>query len=116
MLTLLLLGVAGVMEMTVLRKAGAGEGVLASSWMTGMILLVVRRVEWSLSSSTEVTRPDSGARDPWQPEPDKYWEWSLQANDKLGVGFWGKKYEASGCSDLKKEFLLLAVRTVESQA
>ena len=68
-----------------LRKAGEGEGVLASSWMTGMILLVVRRVEWSLSSSTEVTRPDSGARDPWQPEPDKYWEWSLQANDKLGV-------------------------------
>ena len=46
MLTLLWLGVAGVMEMTVLRKAGEGEGegVLASSWMTGMILLVVRPV------------------------------------------------------------------------
>ena len=62
-MTLLWLGVAGVMEMTVLRKAGAGEGegVLASSWMTGMILLVVRTV-WSLSRRTEVTRPDSGAR------------------------------------------------------
>ena len=44
MLTLLWLGVAGVMEMTVLRKAGEGDGVLASSWMTGMILLVVRTV------------------------------------------------------------------------
>ena len=44
MLILLWLGVAGVMEMTVLRKAGEGEGVLASSWMTGMILLVVRTV------------------------------------------------------------------------
>ena len=60
-MTLLWLGVAGVMEMTVLRKAGEGEGVLASSWMTGMILLVVRTV-WSLSRRTEVTRPDSGAR------------------------------------------------------
>ena len=55
-LTLDWVGVAGGTEITVVRRAG--EGVLASSWITGMILLLVRRAE-SLSRRTEVTRPDS---------------------------------------------------------
>ena len=64
-LTLLWEGVAGVTEITVVRRAGEGEGVLASSCITGMILLLVRRAEpESLSRRTEVTTPDSWLRPP----------------------------------------------------
>ena len=64
-LILLWEGVAGGTEITVVSRAGEGEGVLASSCITGMILLLVRRAEpESLSRRTEVTTPDSWLRPP----------------------------------------------------
>ena len=84
-------GVAGVTDITVgetwlliVRRAGEadreiyteGLGVLNSSWMTGMILLLCCPVGSFLSRITEVTRWDS-----WflcACEPDRYWECSLE--------------------------------------